>query len=380
MATSFARCSLGRVSLPNCSKFRRHLNSPEALCSKNISSVQVPTPAISTCTANVPKRFLATKSSFAYTEMAQASELARIKPSELEASHIHEAVTLLNDLPKLMLPRAQSDAVDHMLLRVLLSYQYWQLPTPVAPEDQQNGASAQWDVGVRARGEGSDGAVLLPLASDTMAFERLTTLQGGIGLAAKSVLSGAHAVAQHFLVDGVGRTQGLLLVAGQMGQLVLGKDRLPQLHQWQATLRLEALMASELSDPFLQAPASHELSELLAGKAKMCFVRMGNDLARDGSPANNVIVLTSCDAAALCANAYGQQQVRELTPQELLGCADGAGSDFGFCLTLGPDRKPYTSEPAEETHIPMWHTRTVTSAWLASALRRGGTETNTLQA
>merc|ERR1712050_365288 len=93
---------------------------------------------------------------------------------------------------------------------------------------------------------------------------------------------------------------------------------------------------------------------------------MGEDLARDTS-GRNIMTLTSNDAAALCAHAYGRKMVRPVTAEQLLSMAEGAEGAFdGYALTIGPDRAEYK---AGEKHIPMLNFRVVSTAWMAATLR-----------
>jgi len=313
------------------------------------------------------------------SELVQAGELARRPPAEIGASDVQAALEIFKDLPILMLPQEQLSSVAQQLLRVLLSYQRWMHPT--ALRDDLPGGPAMWYVGVPAPGAEPGGKQLLPLASGEEAYQRL--LGGGVRgterpVLVKSVVSGAQAVAQYLPDDGqASRLEGLVINAGQYDELILGRDQLPQLRTWEATLRMEALLASELAegaeaqgDP----PASGELAGLLARSAGLFFVRSPGqaDLARDAS-GHNLVLLTSLDAAALCASAYGREQLRQVSPSELLAMSSQAGDDFGYALTVGPDRRP-VEVGGEAKHIPMWHTRTVTAEWLAAALRQGGAQ------
>merc|ERR1712207_108652 len=103
--------------------------------------------------------------------------------------------------------------------------------------------------------------------------------------------------------------------------------------------------------------------------APLAFVRTfdNTNLAVDET-GWNFILLTSPDAAALCALAYGRKQVRALKPSELLAMAEGLGSEHGFALTLGPNR----AEGAGQGTNPAWNTLRVTAHWFSSALRLGG--------
>lgn len=318
------------------------------------------------------------------SELVQAGELARRLPAAMDSSDVQSALEIFKDLPVLMLPPEQVSAVAQQLLRVLMSYQQWILPT--ALRDDLPGDAALWYVGVPAPDAEPGGAQLLPLVDGEAAYERLVSTGvrgGGSGdgdpakpVMIKSIVSGAQAVAEYLPADGSsGRLEGLVFNVGQDDELVLGRDNLSQLRIWEATLRMEALLSSELDEGTnVHDPASAELAALLANKVKLFFVRThdGNDLARDAS-GHNVIVLTSLDAAALCANAYGSSQLRHVEPLDLLTMASEAGEDFGYSLTLGPDRRVHEAG-GEAKHIPMWHTRTVTAEWLAAALRQGGAD------
>merc|ERR1719379_110516 len=147
------------------------------------------------------------------------------------------------------------------------------------------------------------------------------------------------------------------------------------LQGWEATLRLEALLAIEIEESTdggatqNQPPASDELALLLAKRAQLCFVIMGDNLAYDNS-GKNIITLTSSDAAALCANAYGQKKVRAVKTEELLDMAEKVDRTAGYSLTVGPDQALYNPE-AGQKHIPKWHSRVVSAAWMADTLKRG---------
>jgi len=314
------------------------------------------------------------------SELVQAGELARRLPAAIDSSDVRSALEIFTDLPVLMLSPEQLSAVAQQLLRVLMSYQKWMLPTVL--RDDLPGGPALWYVGVPAPGAQPGGAQLLPLTSGDEAYQSLV----GAGIRGagndgsmnpvmiKSIVSGAQTVAQYLPADGSpSRLEGIVINVGQYDELVLGRDQLPQLRTWEATLRMEALLASVVNEGAdTHDPASAELALLLAHKIRFFFVRTPDrtDLARD-SAGHNLILLTSLDAAALCANAYGRDQLREVTPSELLDMASNAEGEFGYALTLGPDRRPYKAD-GEDKHLPMWHTRNVTTDWLAAALRRGG--------
>lgn len=316
------------------------------------------------------------------SELVQAGELARRLPMAIDSSDVQAALEIFKDLPMLMLPPGQLSAVAQQLLRVIMSYQHWMLPT--ALRDDLPGGTALWYVGVPAPGAEPGGAQLLPLFSGEEAYQSLVGagVRGagdgdGGPVMVKTVASGAQAVAEYMPAEGSpGRLEGLVINAGQYDELILGRDQLPQLRTWEATLRMEALLASELEEGGSEAPepASAELAGLLARRARLFFVRTPQltDLARDAS-GQNIMLLTSLDAVALCANAYGKQQLRQVTASELLSMASNAGGEFGYTLTLGPDRRPYDAG-GEAKHVPMWHTRTVTADWLAEALREGGAD------
>jgi len=265
-----------------------------------------------------------------------------------------------------------------------MSYQGWILPT--ALREDLPGGPALRHVAVPAPGSEPGGAQLLPLAASDAAYQSL--ISGGINsphdgsgdaqrpVMVKSVTSGAQAVTEYLPADGSGgRLQGLILNALQDEELVLGEEQLQQLRKWVATLRMEALLASELEEGTdAHGPASDELARLLAQGVPLFFVRTPDrqDIARDGS-GHNIMLLTSLDAAALCAHAYGKEQLRAVTPQELLGMAARVEGEFGYVLTMGPDRRPYQADAATR-HAPMWHTRAVTAEWLTAALRQGGVQ------
>eukprot|EP00930_Biecheleria_cincta_P059288 TRINITY_DN45037_c0_g1_i1.p1 TRINITY_DN45037_c0_g1~~TRINITY_DN45037_c0_g1_i1.p1 ORF type:complete len:421 (+),score=41.11 TRINITY_DN45037_c0_g1_i1:132-1265(+) len=301
-------------------------------------------------------------------EIYEAGELARIPIAEISSANVRSALELFNSLPKLMLPQNQVSVIAQQLFRVFLSYQQWYLPR-VARSDLPSD-SALWSVGVRYPDAPPGGNQLLPLTSDDSAFESLTgrgVRDGADATVIKTAISGVQAVREH--LHGQGRWEGLMLNPGEEG-VIIRKEELPLLHMWEATLRCEALMSSELDDSpgptGLQAPASDELADLLARQVKLSFVQMGDDLARNDS-GQHIITLTSNDAAALCAIAYGKDMVRPVDPEKLLAMAEGAAGAFqGYALTLGADMAPFA--PAGDTHIPRWRTREVTAEWMAATL------------
>jgi len=305
----------------------------------------------------------------------QAGDLARRLPEAVDAKAVRSALELLKELPALMLPKEQLAATAQQLLRVVMSYQAWLLPR--AFREDLPGGPALWSLGVPVPGAPPGGAQLLPLAVDEAAYESLTKAgvaarEGAVKpVMMKTVLSGCEAVAEHVPGES-GRMEGLVLNPGQEDELVLSKDQLPQLQSWEATLRLETLLAELDEDAHEQErPASGELATLLAERAKLFFVRTpdGKDLARDNL-ARNFLLLTSLDAAALCAQAYGSEQVRAVSAEELLDMGRQSGGEWGFTLTLGPDRSPQMAD-ASAKHIPKWSTRKVSAEWLVTALEEG---------
>lgn len=299
-------------------------------------------------------------------ELRRSGELAALGPAATGVAEVQEALDLLVALPKLMFPQEQVNAIAQQLIRVLLSYQQWYLPQ-VLRHDLPGGPQ-RWSVGVpaaAATGEGS--GQLLPLCSDEAAFSRLagSGVRGGDAAdrpdVVRTVLTGAAAVVEHLPEQG-----GIVFDAGGPRQFALGQDRAPQLRNWQATLRLEHLLTNELRDKPEDAAtperpaASEELAELLSGKVRLSFVRMGSDLARDNS-GQNIVTLTSSDAAARCALAYGREMVRPVSVEELRSMAQDAGGAFGYSLTVGCSRS------AEG--VPMWNSRAVSAAWLVAALQ-----------
>eukprot|EP00419_Tripos_fusus_P087088 CAMPEP_0172840014 /NCGR_PEP_ID=MMETSP1075-20121228/28985_1 /TAXON_ID=2916 /ORGANISM="Ceratium fusus, Strain PA161109" /LENGTH=341 /DNA_ID=CAMNT_0013683753 /DNA_START=67 /DNA_END=1089 /DNA_ORIENTATION=- len=286
-------------------------------------------------------------------EMHQANELARKPPSEISSTDTRKALQLMRSLPKLLLPAQQLSIIGQQVLRLLLSYRNWYVPRVVRGDLPGN---PLWSVGVPTPSGGPGGGQLLPLTSDADAFQRLTDggVRGGAdATVVKASISGVDAIREH--LHGQGRWEGLTFNPGEEDEFVLDKDQLLQLHMWEATLRCEALMSLELGDsPEPTQPVSDELADLLLGQVKLCFVQLGQDLARD-KDGHHIITLTSNDAAALCANAYGGKMVRPVTPQQLLTMADGAEGAFtGYALTLGPDVAPFSD--AGGTHIPFWRT------------------------
>lgn len=304
-------------------------------------------------------------------ELVQAGDLARQVPAAIDASDARTALGIFKELPVLMLSPEQTAAVAQQLLRVIMSYQGWLLPRALREDlSGPDGVPALWTLGLPAPGAEAGGSQLLPLACDDSAYQALTnpgiSTQGTAPVLVKSVVSGCEALADYV----TGRLEGLVLNPGQEDELCL--TELPQLRTWEATLRMEALLSDLDESSEQNDAASPELAALLAQKVKFYFVRTpdGLDLARDNL-GRNFLVLTSLDAAALAAQAYGRQQVRLVTAKELLDMADQANGEFGFTFTLGPDRSFHNANAAAQ-HIPKWHTRKVTADWLTAALREGG--------
>eukprot|EP00928_Gymnodinium_smaydae_P056419 TRINITY_DN39804_c0_g1_i1.p1 TRINITY_DN39804_c0_g1~~TRINITY_DN39804_c0_g1_i1.p1 ORF type:complete len:393 (-),score=94.41 TRINITY_DN39804_c0_g1_i1:34-1212(-) len=344
--------------------------APASLLATSASSVSG-----SAAAGSAIRRSIYTQVPITCLELHRAGELARIEPAKLTADDVRAALKIFKDLPKLMLQEVQISAIAQQLLRVLFSYRGWYLPTAV--REGAPGGSSLWSVGLPCPEMGSAGGQVLPLASDEAAFRRLTAQgvrEGGGSTILKTCVSGAAAIAEHFPVEGHSRWRGLVLNAGEEHELHFGQAQLSQLQMWEATLRFEAMAAAELDGPANELkPASEEFSRLLAERVKFCFVRMGGDLARDTS-GRNIVTLTSNDAAALCANSYGREQIRAVTPQELLTMASGAAGAFeGYALTRGPDLSAYTAAKVDDApHTPTWRTATVTTNWMAETLRRGG--------
>jgi len=302
------------------------------------------------------------------SELQQAGNLARLSSSDISASKVSDALKLFSALPDLMLSNEIESAVAQQLFRVLLSYHEWYLP--MVMRDDVPGGPALWNIGMPASGGGQ----LLTLANDEKSMQSLTgrgVRDGGDASVLKTVISGVDAVSQHFPLNGKSSWQGVLFCAGEQTMLSLDKEQIHQLQMWEATLRCEYLLETELdSDTQACPPASDKLAALLARRVKLCFVQMGEDLARDAS-GRNIVTLTSNDAAALCANAYGRMMVRPADAKQLREMAEGAAGAFdGYALTYGADRND-TLPSAGEKHIPRWNTRVVTTEWMASALRAG---------
>jgi len=299
-------------------------------------------------------------------EMHQANGLARKLPSEISSDDARQAMRLMHSLPKLLLPGQQASVIGQQLLRLLVSYRGWYVPRVVRGDLPGN---PLWSVGVPYASAGASGGHLLPLACDEAAFQKLSgggVRDGADATVVRVSISGVDAIREH--LHGQGRWEGLTLNPGEEDGVVLGKDRLSQLHMWEATLRCEALMSLELGDsPEPTKTVSDELADLWAGQVKLCFVQMGQDLARD-TDGQHIITLTSNDAAALCANAYGGKMVRPVTPQQLITMAEGATGAFeGYALTTGPDMAPFSD--AGKTHIPFWRTCKVPAKLMATVLR-----------
>eukprot|EP00929_Paragymnodinium_shiwhaense_P093847 TRINITY_DN54157_c0_g1_i1.p1 TRINITY_DN54157_c0_g1~~TRINITY_DN54157_c0_g1_i1.p1 ORF type:complete len:411 (-),score=70.01 TRINITY_DN54157_c0_g1_i1:403-1599(-) len=312
--------------------------------------------------------------------LEQANELAQLGPEELQAAEVQDALRMFSELNagNLRLTGDQHSVVAQQLLRTLLSYQHWLLPTALR-DDLPSGPST-WYVGLPSPGSKPGGPQILPLCSDEAAFKRLTgrgVKGSGNTTVTKTVVAGVAAMSNYLFMEQEGaepnRLEGIVMNAGDPdNEVLLGKEKLGLLRSWEATLRLEGLLAKHPvrgADGGAVPPASDELAELLRGPAKLYFVRMGNvDLARDGT-GKNYILITSADAAALCAAAYGRQQLRPVEAAELRDMASKADGAFGYALTIGPDRAP-VDPTSGARHVPSWHTRVFSAEWIADALSR----------
>lgn len=297
--------------------------------------------------------------SFLEALLQDAGQLARKAQDELTPEDVRAAVALHDKLPFESSPAVS--AIAQQLIRVLLSYQGWLVPT--GWRNDARGGPEKWYASLPApEGDGQ----LLPLASDMDALSKLK-FRGAPGAGVEPlVVKGFEAVSQ-YLNGGSssgGDLRGLALNPGAEGELVLGEQHLPLLRRWAATLQLEALLKElfeQVEGGEKLSPATLDMGDSLRGAPLAVVRNMDNsNLALDKS-GRNYILLTSPDAAALCAQSFGADKVRSAQPDEILTMARQAEGEFGFALCFGPNVVAGNADPG-------WQSVSTTAEWLAAAL------------